>query len=95
MDAMKHATHTQQLGRIRRVEGQIGGVARMVEEQRYCVDILTQLRAARSALKRIEEAILRDHIEHCIASAFKSGRRSEQAEKIDELLDVISRFGAS
>jgi DNA-binding FrmR family transcriptional regulator len=91
---MKHATHTAQLGRIRRAEGQVGGVARMVDEERYCVDILTQLRAARSALKRIEEAILREHIEYCIATAIKSGGRDEQERKIGELLDVISRFGA-
>lgn len=91
---MKHATHKGQLGRIRRAEGQIGGIARMVEDERYCVDILTQLRAARSALKRIEGAILREHIEHCVAAAMRSGHRNEQQRKIEELLDVISRFGA-
>jgi len=89
---MKHASHTQQLGRLRRIEGQIRGVAGMVEEQRYCVDILTQLRAVRAAVKRVEEQVLREHVEHCVVHAVKSGRRSEQQEKIAELLDVISRF---
>lgn len=68
------------------------GVAGMVEAQRYCVDILTQLRAVRAAVKRVEEQVLREHVEHCVVHAMKSGRRSERHEKIDELLDVISRF---
>ncbi len=89
---MKHASHTEQLGRLRRIEGQVRGVAGMVEEQRYCVDILTQLRAVRAAVKRVEEQVLREHVEHCVVHAMKSGRRAEQHAKIDELLDVISRF---
>jgi len=90
---MKHAAHDSQLGRLRRIEGQIAGIARMVEEKRYCVDLLTQLRAARTAIKRVEEQILREHVEHCVVNAVRVGKRVEQQQKIDELLDVIARFG--
>jgi DNA-binding FrmR family transcriptional regulator len=64
----------------------------MVEEERYCVDILTQLRAARAALRRVEEAVLREHVEHCVAQAIRSGDSAEQKTKVDELLDVVGRF---
>ena len=91
--AMKHAEHVSQLGRLRRIEGQIAGIGRMVEEKRYCVDVLTQLRAARTAIKRVEEQILREHVEHCVVNAVRTGKRAEQQQKIDELLDVVARFG--
>ena len=91
---MKHAHHTSQLSRLRRVEGQVRGITRMVEEQRYCVDILTQTRAARAALRRIEERILREHVEHCVAGALRGDDVNEQRQKVDELLDVLGRFGA-
>ena len=82
---MKHAAHDSQLSRLRRIEGQIAGIARMVEEKRYCVDLLTQLRAARTAIKRVEEQILREHVEHCVVNAVRVGKRAEQQQKIDEL----------
>lgn len=89
---MKHARHLGQLARLRRIEGQVRGLTRMVEEERYCVDILTQLRAVRAALKCVEEGVLRDHVEHCVGEAIRSGDRDEQRRKVDELLDVIGRF---
>ena len=64
----------------------------MVEEERYCVEILTQIRAARAALKRVEESILRDHVEHCVAQAIRSGDPGEQRAKVDELVGVLGRF---
>ena len=88
----RHARHTGQLDRLRRIEGQVGGLVRMVEQERYCVDILTQIRAARAALRRVEEAVLRDHVEHCVAQAIRSGDAAEQKKKVDELLDVVGRF---
>lgn len=88
-----HAEHTEQLQRLRRIEGQVRGLVRMVEEKRYCVDILTQLRAARAALRRVEEGVLREHVEHCVAEALREGDHREQREKVDELLAVLSRFG--
>jgi DNA-binding FrmR family transcriptional regulator len=87
-----HARHAGQLDRLRRIEGQVGGLVRMVEEERYCVDILTQIRAARAALRRVEEAVLREHVEHCVAQAIRSGDSAEQKAKVDELLDVVGRF---
>jgi DNA-binding FrmR family transcriptional regulator len=88
----RHARHTGQLDRLRRIEGQLGGLVRMVEQERYCVDILTQIRAARAALRRVEEAVLRDHVEHCVAQAIRSGDPAEQKRKVDELLEVLGRF---
>src|SRR5512147_2574929 len=87
-----HARHGGQLLRLRRIEGQVRGLVRMVEEERYCVDILTQLRAARAALRRVEEAVLRDHVEHCVAQALRSGEPAEQTKKVAELLEVLGRF---
>jgi DNA-binding FrmR family transcriptional regulator len=89
---MKHALHTPQLSRLRKIEGQVRGLVRMVEEKRYCVDILTQLRAARAALKRVEEEVLREHVEHCVSRALRSGNRAEQKVKVEELLGVLGRF---
>ncbi len=88
----RHARHTGQLERLRRIEGQVGGLVRMVEQERYCVDILTQIRAARAALRRVEEAVLREHVEHCVAQAIRSGDPAEQRTKVDELLAVLGRF---
>jgi CsoR family transcriptional regulator, copper-sensing transcriptional repressor len=87
-----HAAHTGQLARLRRIEGQVGGLVRMVEDERYCVDILTQLRAVRAALKRVEDAVVRTHVEHCVAEAARSGSAAERRTKVEELLDVLGRF---
>jgi DNA-binding FrmR family transcriptional regulator len=77
--------------RLNRIEGQIRGLARMVDEDRYCIDIITQVGAVRAALARVEEEILRDHIAHCIESAFASGSKTAQRQKISELLEVFAR----
>jgi DNA-binding FrmR family transcriptional regulator len=87
-----HAEHRGQLQRLRRIEGQVQGLRRMVEEKRYCVDILTQLRAARAALKRVEDAVVREHVEHCVAEALRSRDAARAKGKVDELLDVLARF---
>ncbi len=89
---MKHAQHTGQLPRLRKIEGQVKGLLRMVEEERYCVDILTQLRAVRAALKRVEEGVLREHVEHCVAQAIRGGDEAEQRTRVDELLQVLGRY---
>jgi CsoR family transcriptional regulator, copper-sensing transcriptional repressor len=90
---MKHARHTGELQRLRRIEGQVRGLLRMVEEERYCVEILTQLRAVRAALRRVEDSVLREHVEHCVRQAIRSGKAAEQRGKIDELVSVLGRFG--
>ena len=78
--------------RLKRIEGQVGGLLRMVEDDRYCVDVLTQINAVRSALHKVEEQILRDHVSHCVAGAFTSGDPIEQRHKVDELVETIGRM---
>ena len=77
--------------RLSRIEGQVRGLARMVEEDRYCIDIVTQVAAVRAALRRVEEEILRDHVAHCVEHAIASGNKADQRKKIEELMAVVSR----
>ncbi|MBA0086682.1 MAG: metal-sensitive transcriptional regulator [Acidobacteria bacterium Pan2503] len=79
------------LKRLRRIEGQVRGLARMVEDDRYCIDVVTQLSAVRAALRRAEEEILADHAAHCVENAIASGNKTEQRHKVNELMNVISR----
>lgn len=79
------------LNRLNRIEGQVRGVARMVDEDRYCIDIVTQISAVRAALKRVEEEVLKDHVAHCVEHAIASGDKEEQRRKVAELMDVIGR----
>jgi len=79
------------LKRLNRIAGQVRGLAGMVEEDRYCIDILTQLSAVRAALRKVEDEILRDHVSHCVAGAIKSGNKNDQRRKIDELMEVFAR----
>lgn len=88
---MQNDTKTSCLKRLGRIEGQVGGLIRMVEEDRYCIDVITQISAVRAALRRAEEEILRDHVGHCVAHAIHSGDAEEQRRKIDELMDVLAR----
>jgi DNA-binding FrmR family transcriptional regulator len=79
------------LKRFGRIEGQVRGLSKMVEEDRYCIDIVTQISAVRAALRRVEEEVLRDHVGHCVERAIASGDRADQRNKIAELMAVISR----
>jgi len=79
------------LKRLNRIEGQVRGLARMVEDDRYCIDVVTQIAAVRAALRRAEEEILRDHVAHCVEHAIASGNKAEQRRKIVELMDVVGR----
>ena len=79
------------LKRLGRIEGQVRGLARMLEEDRYCIDIVTQISAVRAALRKVEEEILRDHVGHCVEHAIASGNKSEQRKKVAELMDVFAR----
>ena len=81
------------LKRLSRIEGQIRGVARMVEEDRYCIDVLTQIAAVRAALARVEDEVLQSHVSHCVEHAIQSGDRDEQRRKVAELMDVLKRAG--
>jgi DNA-binding FrmR family transcriptional regulator len=79
------------LRRLSRIEGQVRGLVRMVEADRYCIDIITQIAAVRTALRRAEEEILKDHVAHCVEHAITSGNKREQRRKVSELMDVLSR----
>jgi DNA-binding FrmR family transcriptional regulator len=77
--------------RLGRIEGQVRGLSKMVEEERYCIDIVTQISAVRAALRRVEEEVLKDHVSHCVEHAIASGDKADQRRKIAELMDVIGR----
>ena len=80
------------LARLRRIEGQVRGIAQMVEDDRYCIDVLTQIAAVNTALESLAFRVLDDHVNHCVAGALASGDEAEAAEKSRELLDAVHRF---
>ncbi|WP_024575748.1 MULTISPECIES: metal-sensitive transcriptional regulator [Afipia] len=77
--------------RLNRIEGQVRGLSKMVDEDRYCIDIITQISAVRAALRRVEEEVLKDHVAHCVEHAITSGDKGDQRKKIAELMTVIGR----
>jgi DNA-binding FrmR family transcriptional regulator len=77
--------------RLQSIEGQVRGIARMVDEDRYCIDIVTQISAVRAALRRLEEEILEDHVAHCVEHAIASGNKADQRRKIQEVMAVVRR----
>ena len=79
------------LNRLNRIEGQVRGIARMVDEDRYCIDIMTQLQAVKAALSKVETELMREHIDHCVAAAIRSGDPEEQRRKADELIMLLQR----
>lgn len=81
--------HTKNLVSLRRIEGQIRGVQKMIEDRKYCIDILTQIAAVKGALSRVEENILERHFKGCVANAIKEASESEKQQKIDEILKLI------
>lgn len=94
---MKHGgntkmKHAEVLSCLRKVEGQIRGVQKMIEEKKYCVDILTQLHAIVGAIGNVEDKILRKHFEDCVISAIRSDSKKDREEKIEEILRLISKF---
>jgi DNA-binding FrmR family transcriptional regulator len=88
LDGTKHKV----TARLKRIEGQVRGLLRMVDEDRYCVDVLMQIDAVRAALHKVEEQVLQDHVSHCVANAFASGDPAEQRHKVDELVETIGRM---
>ena len=92
MKTKPHATtHEETLHRLRRIAGQVQGIQRMIDERKYCIDILTQIQAARSALRAVELQILKKHVDHCVRDAFASGSPAEADQKMDELLRVLKK----
>lgn len=87
-----HEIAKEVAGRMNKVIGQLQGIQKMVENDRYCVDILIQLSSVVGGLSRIEDLVMRQHLEHCVAEAMASGVDEEKEKKIDEVMGVISRF---
>ena len=88
---MKSETKPRLLNRLNRIEGQVRGIARMVGEDRYCIDVLTQLQAVRAAVRRVEAEVLKDHLDHCVTGALVDGDETERRAKAAELISVIDR----
>jgi DNA-binding FrmR family transcriptional regulator len=78
--------------RLHRIEGQVRGIERMVEDDRYCIDILTQVGAVKTALESLAFQVLNDHVNHCVADALASGEKGQADEKSRELLEAVKRF---
>jgi DNA-binding FrmR family transcriptional regulator len=78
--------------RLHRIEGQVRGVEKMVEDDRYCIDILTQISAVSTALESVALKVLDEHVRHCVAGALASGDEADGRVKIDELLEAVQRF---
>ena len=91
---MKAEIRRQVQARLKRIAGQVAGIERMVDEDRYCVDVLLQVAAVRAALDQVGKLMLGAHVETCVAAAFSSGSASERRKKTGELLEVFSRFGS-
>ncbi len=87
----KHPDHSKNLVALRRIEGQVRGVQRMVEEKQYCVDILTQIRAIKGALGNVEKKILERHFRHCVKDAITSQSESDTDEKIQEIIRLFDK----
>lgn len=85
-------THTENITRLSRIEGQIKGVKRMIDDGEYCVDIITQIQAARSALQSVSKIILEKHLKHCVADALVSDNEAAVNEKLEEIMTVIKRM---
>lgn len=86
---MKSDTSTATLKRLARIEGQVRGIAKMIEDDRYCIDIVRQIQAVKSALTSLEGIVLKDHLETCVETALKSDDVSQRREKVEELIAVL------
>jgi DNA-binding FrmR family transcriptional regulator len=88
---MQTLTKPKVINRLNRIEGQVRGIARMVEDDRYCVDVLTQLQAVRAALLRVESEVLKDHLGHCVMGAMTGDDPTERKAKANELIELLGR----
>ena len=88
---MSHCDKSSIVKRLNRIEGQVRGVARMIDEERYCIDVLHQVQAVKAALAKVENAILSDHAASCVEEAIVSGDTIDQRKKFDELIDLFAK----
>jgi len=91
----KGASHKKLLNRVKRAEGQVRGISNMIESEKYCIEILTQIKAARSALKSIEHQILENHLNSCVKAAMLNGSEQEADLKIEEIMDILKKANRS
>lgn len=88
----KHGTsHSGQLNRLKRIQGQISGIIKMIEDRRYCIDILTQVKAAKSALNAVETSLLESHMNHCVQDALKAKNSRQADEMISEIKKLLKK----
>jgi DNA-binding FrmR family transcriptional regulator len=87
-----YPSHEEQLERLNKIEGQIKGVRRMIEERRYCIDIVGQMKAVEAALKQVQLGVIEKHVHHCVMEAVRSQQPALLEEKVEELVKVMSRM---
>lgn len=85
-------SHEEQLQRLRRIEGQIGGIHKMIEDHRYCIDIVSQIRAVTGALKQIQMGVLETHVHHCVRESMESKNQTQLEEKVLEIVKVLGQM---
>jgi DNA-binding FrmR family transcriptional regulator len=85
-------THREEIVPLKRIEGQVRGIQKMIDESRYCIDILTQLSSVVGAVRRVEENILNRHLRGCVRESFNKGSKENRSEKIDEIIEVLQKF---
>jgi len=91
--AEKNTTHEEEIARLKKIEGQVRGIQRMIESKRYCIDILTQLASVSGAIKRVESNILERHLKGCVQYSFCKGSKEDREKKIEEVIQVLQKFG--
>lgn len=84
--------HLAEIVPLKRIEGQIRGIQKMIEEKRYCIDILTQLSSVVGAIRRVEEDILNRHLRGCVQQSFTKGSKEDRGKKMDEVIEVLQKF---
>lgn len=90
--AVDPRTKARAVQSLKRIEGQVRGLQRMVEDERYCADVLTQISAVHEALRRVGKLLMRNHLEHCVTDALRSGDDGAAADAYDEVLDLMYRY---
>lgn len=88
----QQTTHFEEIVRLKKIEGQVRGIQRMIEEKRYCIDILTQISSIVGAIKRVEGRILERHLKGCVRESFTRGNADDRMEKISEVIEVLKKF---
>ncbi len=88
---VQNPDHQDNIVALKRIEGQVRGVQRMIEDRQYCIDILNQIHAVKGALSRVEEKILQKHFQHCVTTAIMGSSEKQKQQKLDEILKLINR----